>query len=161
MKTKQHVVKWFAAASLLFTAATLSSCDKDDDDTVAPQKTYAITGNASGNQVVPAVSGTGSGTLTGTYDPNNRLFTYITNWSGLTGSPATSGFYNGASGSTGTIVGSPWTFSGTTTGTGNTSGNFTLTNAQAAQLTSGNWYYSYGTAANPAGEIRGQLSATQ
>jgi hypothetical protein len=36
----------------------------------------------------------------------------------------------------------------------------TLTDAQATNLTNGGWYYSYGTAANPTGEVRGQITAT-
>jgi hypothetical protein len=110
---------------------------------------------------VPAVSGTGTGTITGTYDPNTQLFTYTTNWNGLTGAPTSGGFYSGASGTTGTAVGTPWTFASGTTGTGTQSGTMTLTSAQAAQLTSGGWYYSYGTTAHPGGEVRGQITATQ
>ncbi|RYD54164.1 MAG: CHRD domain-containing protein [Sphingobacteriales bacterium] len=136
-----------------------TSCDDDDDATLMDN--YTISGNAAGSQMVPAVTGTGTGTITGTYNPNNRVLTYNTTWSGLTGAPTGGGFYNGATGVSGTAVGTPWTFDATATGTGSRTGTMTLTEAQATQLTSGNWYYGYGTTANGGGEIRGQITATR
>ena len=68
--------------------------------------------------------------------------------------------YYGASGVNGTIVGSPWTFESGLTGTGMRTDTTTLTSEQETQLTGGNWYYSLGTTANPAGEVRGQITAT-
>jgi hypothetical protein len=58
-------------------------------------------------------------------------------------------------------VGTPWTFASGSTGTGSTSGKMTLTEEQAQQLMNGNWYYSYGTSANPNGEVRGQISTSR
>jgi hypothetical protein len=145
--------------SLLVMFAAMVSCD-DDDDTSNNQP-YSISGNASGSQVVPAVTGSGTGTITGTYDPKTKQLTYTSNWSGLTGAPTSGGFYTGASGASGVAVGSPWTFDATATGTGSNSGTMTLTGDQAEQLIKGNWYYTYGTAANPNGEIRGQVTASR
>ena len=137
----------------------IAGCNKDDN---VPNNTpYTVSGNASGAQVVPGVTGTGTGTITGTYNPADSTFTYTSTWSGLSGAPINGGFYQGASGTTGTAVGTPWTFPDGSTGTGTLSGSMTLTSDQAASLTSGGWYYSYGTAAYPGGEIRGQISATR
>jgi hypothetical protein len=47
------------------------------------------------------------------------------------------------------------------TGTSSNTGTMTLTADQATQLINGNWYYTIGTAANPNGEIRGQITASR
>jgi hypothetical protein len=147
-------------ASLMLSLVLVTSCDKDDDDTI-DNRPFTISGNAAGSQVVPAVSGTGTGTISGTYNPADRTLTYSTNWNGLTGVPTSAGLYYGASGVAGTSVGDPWTIAGDATTTGTMNGTMTLTADQATQLTAGNWYYSYGTTANPGGEVRGQITATR
>ncbi len=159
MKTGKFFQKGLIATMIISSAILFTSCNKDDDDT--PARTYAISGNASGSQMVPAVGGSGTGSISGTYDPNNHMLTYTTNWNGLTGVPTGGGFYTGTSGVNGTAVGSSWSFPAGSTATGSYSGTMTLTDAQAASLTSGGWYYTYTTATNPSGEVRGQITATQ
>lgn len=161
MKAIQFRKMFVASTVALCTVFTFASCDKDDDDVNNNMKTWAVSGNAAGSQVVPAVNGTGTGSFSGTYDPSTRVLTYNSGWNGLTGAPTTAAFYNGASGSAGTVMGSNWTLGTGLTATGNTTGTMTLTADQANQLTNGTWYYSYGTTANPNGEVRGQLSAAQ
>ena len=140
-------------------AVALTSCDKDDDaDNNAP---YNISGDASGSQVVPAVTGNGTGTISGTYNPQTRVLNYSSNWNGLSGAPTTGGFYIGARGASGTVVGTPWTIGANSTGTGSTSGTMTLTEDQAKSFLDGGWYYTYGTTANPSGEVRGQIAAAR
>ena len=162
MKTKKSFMKRGAVilSFALLGAVAISSCDKKKD-TPANNGMYTISGNGSGSQMVPAVAGNGSSTMTGTYNPTTRVLNYTTNWSNLTGAPTSGGFYTGASGVNGTSFGSPWTFGSDATGTGNVSGTATLTTDQANQLTSGNMYYTMGTAANTGGEVRGQMTATR
>lgn len=148
-------------ASMLMGLFLVSSCDKDDDDDMVDNRPYTISGNASGAQMVPAVTGTGTGTITGSYNPEDRTLTYTSNWTGLTGMPTSGGFYTGASGTSGTAVGSAWTLPTDATVTGSYNGTMTLTQEEANQLLSGNWYYSYGTTANSTGEVRGQITATR
>jgi hypothetical protein len=148
-----------ASVAFIFVAFLSAGCKKDS--ATPTNASYNISGNANGSQVVPAVSGSGTGTITGTYNPNTRLLTYTSNWSGLTGAPSSGGFYTGASGSSGTAMGTPWTIASGSTGTGTTTGTMTLTEAQASSLMNGNVYYSYGTAANPGGEVRGQVTASK
>ena len=88
---------FFFASVAVIGAMVLSSCKKDNDES-NNSKTYSISGNASGSQMVPSVSGNGSGTITGTYDPNTMVLSYTTNWNALTGAPTSGGFYTGASG---------------------------------------------------------------
>lgn len=162
MKTKKRFLTRWAPVLMfaLFGALVFSSCDKSNDSTTN-NTPYTISGDASGSQVVPAVSGTGTATITGTYDPTTRMMKYTTNWSNLTGVPTSGGFYTGAAGTAGTALGAPWEFDSTMTGTGNMSDSITLTTDQATQLTKGNIYYLLGTAANTGGEVRGQITATR
>lgn len=140
-------------------ALVLSGCKKDNNNN--DNKTnYSISGNASGSQMVPAVSDTGTATISGTYNGNTRVLTYTTNWSNLTGAPTSGGFYSGATGVSGTLVGSTWDLGTGLTETGTFSGQTTLTADQANQLLNGGWYYSLGTTANPNGEVRGQITAS-
>ena len=160
MKTGKFFSKGLITAMILSSAILVASCDDDDDDDM-PTRPYTISGNANGGQVVPAVTGTGTGTITGTYNPNNGTLIYTTNWNGLTGAPTGGGFYIGGTGTNGAAIGTPWTFEPTATGTGSFIDTMSLTNDQATQLKNGNWYYIYNTTTNPAGEVRGQITATQ
>jgi hypothetical protein len=161
MKTLKFLNLKFILSALviLFGVFVISSCKKDKDE--PDNRPYTLSGNASGTQVVPSVTGSGAGTFTGTYDPATGTMNYTTNWTDLTGAPTSGGFYTGASGAAGTAVGDPWVMGTDWTGTGTYSGTMHLTPAQASQLTSGGWYYSMGTAANTGGEIRGQITATR
>lgn len=159
MKTVQ-VKNWIVMSSLaLVSFAGFSSCDKDNDDD--ENRNYTISGNANGSQMVPTVNGTGTATMTGTYNPTNRTMTYTSAWTGLSGAPTSARFYTGTSGVSGTAAGAPWTMPVGMTGTGSYSGTMLLTTEQATQLTAGNYYYSYGTANNMNGEVRGQMTATR
>lgn len=160
MKTRTSILTklMYVSILMLFGIFALNSCKKKSTTDNRP---YTLTGDAAGSQMVPPVTGNGTGNFNGTYDPATHTMTYTTNWNGLSGGATSGGLYYGASGANGTAVGTPWTLPADSTGTGTYSGTMTLTDAQASQLTSGNWYYSYGTAANPSGEIRGQITATR
>src|SRR5690606_17261756 len=132
--------KWKAmlmAIVVIACSAVIVSCDDDDDDDPIAERTYTISGDAAGGQVVPPVEGTGSGTISGTYNATTRQLSYTNTWNGLTGAPTGGGFYHGATGVNGTAVGTPWTFDGTATETGTNSGTMTLTEAQEDQLLAG------------------------
>src|SRR4051812_46709010 len=128
MKTKRWWTRNFLVLSsvAVMSAFSLSSCDKDNDDNNNANGNYTISGNASGSQMVPSVAGNGSATINGTYNPNTGVMTYTTNWTNLTGGPTSGGFYSGASGTNGTLVGSNWNMGSGLTGTGNYSGTMTL-----------------------------------
>lgn len=149
-----------ATALAVASMVTISSCDKDNDND-NDNRTYTISGNANGGQVVPSVSGTGTATISGTYNPNTKLLTYNSGWTGLSGAPVFGGFYAGSSGANGALVGNPWDLGTTPATDGTLNGSMTLTADQANQLVNGGWYYSYNTSANPAGEVRGQIVAAQ
>jgi len=143
---------------VLLSSFVFFSCSKDNNTTPpVDNRPYNLGGAANGGQMVPAVAATGTGTISGTYNPATRLLTYTSNWDTLSGRPISGGFYLGASGTNGALIGNQWSFDSTATASGSKSDTMTLTADQAAQLITNAWYYSYNTEANPTGEIRGQI----
>jgi hypothetical protein len=161
MKRKRLLIKQFAVGSLalLLTSFVFTGCSKDDDNNNTNNANYTISGNANGSQMVPSVSGNGTGAITGTYNPSTHVLSYNVGWNGLSGNATSGGFYAGNSGVAGTAVsGTNFTI---TPGSSNTQGSIMLTSAQENAFLNNGWYYSVGTAANPTGEIRGQITATR
>jgi hypothetical protein len=108
----------------------------------------------SGDQEVPANTTAGKGTVEASLDTATKAFKYDITYSGLTG-PATAAHFHGpaAPGSNAppiVAMAKP---------TSPIKGTATLTDAQVADLKDGKWYFNVHTAANPGGEIRGQLKA--
>ena len=103
---------------------------------------------------VPPKDSAGMGTMTGTLNTETNEFTYHIEFSGLTG-PAVAAHFHGpaAEGAHAKpqlpIKGSPVTSP--------IDGKATLTAEQAKDLLDGKWYFNLHTAANPGGEIRGQI----
>jgi len=167
MKTRIPLSKLTLFTSVLFIGAlSLTSCKKESDDTGSGNGNgtatmYSVSGSANGAQMVPAVSTSGTGTITGTYNANTRLLEYKVNWTSLSGAPTMGGFFNGAAGSNGTMTGTSWAMGTNLGSSGTYSGQTTLTVDQDTQLKAGTWYYSLGTASHTSGEIRGQITATR
>jgi CHRD domain len=107
---------------------------------------------------VPPKDSAGMGTLTGTLNTETNEFTYHIEFSGLTG-PAVAAHFHGpaAEGANAKpqlpIKGSPVTSP--------IEGKATLTAEQAKDLLDGKWYFNLHTAANPGGEIRGQIMKSE
>lgn len=102
---------------------------------------------------VPPTSSKGSGSLTATYDSASKKLSWKGSVSGLSGSATAAHFHAGEPGKNGAVV-----IPITGADKGSFEGSATLTDAQAADLMSGKWYVNIHTAANKAGEIRGQLT---
>jgi hypothetical protein len=103
---------------------------------------------------VPPKDSAGTGTLTATLNTETNVFTYHIEFSGLTGPVAAAHFHGPAAEGVnakpqlpikGTLITSP------------IDGKATLTPEQAKDLVDGKWYFNLHTAANPGGEIRGQI----
>ena len=133
----------------------LTSCDKNDNDN---KGMYTISGNSSGSQAVPPVTGGATGTIAGTYNANTNLLSYTIAWTGLTASASSSAFYTGSSGTNGTLLEN--TTITTAGSTGASVGTLTLSDAQETALLNGSMYYVVGTPTHTSGEIRGQITAT-
>lgn len=155
-------------AALLITAFTFSACEKRNE----VEGTESLNITMSGAQEAPPVTTTATGSIVGTYDKAARVFTYTVQWSGLSGpvagmhvhGPADPGFNAGilqniiASGSVsgGVTIANPGAAYGTS---GSISGRLNVDNVKIkeAELLAGKYYINIHTAANPGGEIRGNL----
>jgi hypothetical protein len=107
-----------------------------------------------GKSEVPATTSAGTGTADIDYDAATKKLTWKVTYSGLSG-PATAGHFHGpaeAGKNAGVAVAIP------NIATSPVEGSATLTDAQAADLMAGKYYVNVHTAANPGGEIRGQVT---
>jgi hypothetical protein len=103
---------------------------------------------------VPPNTSNGSGTADVTYDTQTKQLKWKVSYSGLSG-PATAAHFHGPA--------EPGKNAGVmipiqNIATSPAEGSATLTDAQAADLTGGRLYVNVHTAANPGGEIRGQVT---
>ena len=107
-----------------------------------------------GASEVPANTSAGKGTADIDYDAATKKLTWKLTYSGLSG-PATAAHFHGpaeAGKNGGVAVAIPGATSSPA------EGSATLTDAQAADLIAGKFYVNVHTAANPGGEIRGQVT---
>ncbi len=111
-----------------------------------------------GAQETPPVETAATGTADITYDPSTMVVTWNVTCSGLSG-PATMGHFHGPAKPGAAAAPVIWlSAKGSTTPIeGPIKGQATLTAEQAQQFLAGDWYINVHTAANPKGEIRGQV----
>jgi hypothetical protein len=121
--------------------------------TAAFADTVSYKADLNGSQEVPPVAGGGTGGAELTYDTAGKKLSWKVTFSGLTG-PATAAHFHGPA-EVGKNAGVAVPIPGTASPL---EGSATLTDAQAADLTAGNWYVNIHTAANKSGEIRGQVA---
>jgi len=101
-----------------------------------------------GKSEVPANASAGTGTADIDYDAATKKLTWKLTYSGLSRPATAAHFHKNA----GVAVAIPNATSSPA------EGSAILTDAQAADLTAGKYYVNIHTAANPAGEIRGQVT---
>jgi CHRD domain len=106
-----------------------------------------------GKSEVPPNTSAATGTADLDYDPASKKLSWKITYSGLSG-PATAAHFHGpaAAGANAGVkvpIANP--------ATSPVEGSATLTDEQAADLTGGKYYINIHTAANPGGEIRGQV----
>jgi hypothetical protein len=114
--------------------------------------TYKVTLN--GKAEVPPTTSAGTGSADVEYDPASKKLSWKVTYSGLTG-PATAAHFHGpgeAGKNAGVAVAIP------NIAANPAEGSATLSDAQAADFLAGKYYINIHTAANPAGEIRGQVT---
>ena len=107
-----------------------------------------------GKSEVPANTSAGTGSADLDYDAASKKLNWKVTYSGLSG-PATAAHFHGPAESgknAGVAVAIPNAASSPV------EGSATLTDAQAADLEAGKYYVNIHTAANPGGEIRGQVT---
>ena len=107
-----------------------------------------------GKAEVPPNTSAGTGTADIDYDAASKKLSWKVTYSGLSG-PATAAHFHGpaeAGKNAGVAIAIPNATSSPV------EGSATLTDAQAADLVAGKYYVNIHTAANPGGEIRGQVT---
>jgi hypothetical protein len=123
--------------------------------TAASAATLQFHATMNGKSEVPANQTAGTGEAQATLDTTSKVLTYTVTFANLTGPAAAAHFHGpaaaGANAGVAVAIG----------GKGPTSpitGTATLTDAQITDLEAGMWYVNVHTAANPGGEIRGQVT---
>ena len=135
------VLATVALSAMLFTAPSFAA-------------TVNYTASLKGSSEVPPTTSKGTGSLTATFDTTSKKFSFTTTYSGLSG-PATAAHFHGPAAegaNAGPVVAVPPTSLASPI-----KGEATLTDAQAADLAAGKWYFNIHTADNKGGEIRGQV----
>jgi hypothetical protein len=120
---------------------------------IAHAENIQFNATMTGAAEVPAKLSNGKGTATATLDTATKALTYAVEYSDLSG-PATAAHFHGPAEPTanaGVVVPFPAPASPI-------KGSTTLSDAQVADLMAGRWYANVHTAANPGGEIRGQMA---
>jgi hypothetical protein len=107
-----------------------------------------------GKSEVPPTTSAGTGTADIDYDPASKKLSWKLTYSGLSG-PATAAHFHGPAAPGENAKPAVAIPSATSSPS---EGSATLTDAQAADLEAGKLYINVHTAANPGGEIRGQVT---
>ena len=127
-------------------AATLLS-------TGAMAATVKFAAHMDGKSEVPATTSAGTGDVLATLNTSTKMLSYTVTYSGLTG-PAKAGHFHGPA-AVGANAGVAVPFKGPIMSP--LTGSAKLTAKQMAELEAGKMYANIHTAANPGGEIRGQV----
>ena len=147
MSLLRHAIHGALVASMIaFGACTTAQ-------TTTSGKTASLMARLSGASEVPPTQSMAKGNLQATLDKNTRVLTWTMQVSGLSGAPTAAHFHGPAAPGENAGVAAPITITGQPTD----NGVITLTAAQMDDLLAGHWYINVHTAANPDGEIRGQI----
>jgi hypothetical protein len=140
----KHAGYLIAAIALLFGAA--------NGIPAAQAETIQLKADLTGANEIPPNASPASGEAVATLDTDTKLLTWTVTYADLTG-PALGAHFHGPS-EPGKNAGIALPFK---TVQSPIEGTATLTENQAADLLSGKWYANIHTAANPGGELRGQM----
>ncbi|MBC5764286.1 CHRD domain-containing protein [Ramlibacter albus] len=134
-------------------AAALAGCGSMQSSQPAASSWMNLTAQLTGAQEVPPKQVAGTGTADVQFDRDTGTLRYTVTYSGLTG-PLTGAHIHGPA-AMGANAGIVVPFAN---GASPIRGEAKLTPAQAGDLMAGLYYVNLHTAANPGGEIRGQLA---
>jgi len=155
MTTRRQATRLSITALAVVAAATLAGCGMMKGMKAEPASNMAaFTTQLRAANEVPPVASQGSGSVDAVFNKDTNLLRWKVSYAGLSG-PATAAHFHGpASAGSNAGVALPWPGPITSP----MEGSATLTAAQAADLMAGRWYANIHTAANPGGEVRGQMA---
>jgi hypothetical protein len=155
-------MKWLklTAFTFVFTSIAFLSCK--EEDYLVPGEFASTNLPMSGAQEVPAVTTGATGTIQATYSQYSKTLNYTVTFSGLSGNAAAAHIHGtGEPGINAVVL---QTFAGFPAKTAGTySGSLLIDGVKILEeyLLAGKYYINIHTAANPGGEIRGQLILTK
>ena len=140
----------FAALAAAALTVTLAGCGS----MMQPANMVALSTQLRSSNEVPPVMTSGGGSVDASFNKDTMQLRWKVTYSGLTGNATAGHFHGPAAVGVNSGVALGWA-NPITTGM---EGSATLTAAQAADLMAGRWYANIHTAANPGGELRGQMT---
>jgi hypothetical protein len=149
---RQFISTGLVSTTVLFAASVIAQTPPGES-----ADTVAMTASLSPKSEIPPVTASGSGSVEATFNKKSRQLTYTITYKDLTGT-ATAGHFHGPA-PVGKNAGVAVPLKGSIASP--VKGGVTLNEAQTADLLAGLWYVNVHTAANPEGEIRGQLVTQQ
>ena len=153
MQSRRHISRLVLASFTLVAASAvvgISGCGM-----MAPASNMvAFTTQLRGANEVPPNASAGSGSVDAALNKDTMQLRWKVSFSGMTGAPTAGHFHGPAAVGVNSGVALGWT----NPMTNGMEGSATLTAAQAADLMAGKWYANIPSAANPGGELRGQMT---